>query len=114
MNYMFVCEFVELSHPDRGAKLQGGGVHGNAILTKFSLKETKSLMHKTQPFSWQTYGSLFLQPRLGLFMFVFMFMFVLFLCSCLFVFFVSGGRVAASALVDIPNFGKKKNINKHE
>jgi hypothetical protein len=23
MNYMFVCEFVEIQHPDRGTRLQG-------------------------------------------------------------------------------------------
>lgn len=34
LNYLFVCEFHELHSPLRDGRSQGGGVHGNAILTK--------------------------------------------------------------------------------
>jgi hypothetical protein len=34
LNYLFVCEFEELHSPLRAAASQGGGVHGNAILSK--------------------------------------------------------------------------------
>jgi hypothetical protein len=34
LNYIFVCEFQELHSPLRDARSQGGGVHGNAILSK--------------------------------------------------------------------------------
>ena len=32
--YVFLCEFEELWSPLRDADAQGGGVHGNAILSK--------------------------------------------------------------------------------
>lgn len=34
MQYAFLCEFEELWSPVREADAQGGGVHGNAILSK--------------------------------------------------------------------------------
>lgn len=34
LNYLFLCEFEELHSPLRDPRAQGGGVHGNAILSK--------------------------------------------------------------------------------
>lgn len=34
LNYLFVCEFQEMHSPLRNARSQGGGVHGNAILSR--------------------------------------------------------------------------------
>lgn len=34
LNYLFLCEFEELHSPLRDARSQGGGVHGNAIISK--------------------------------------------------------------------------------
>lgn len=39
MNYAFVCEFEELRSPMRSKRDQGGGVHGNGILTRFDMHE---------------------------------------------------------------------------
>lgn len=39
MNYAFVCEFEELRSPLRSQRDQGGGVHGNGILTRFDMEE---------------------------------------------------------------------------
>jgi len=88
MNYLFVCEFVEIKHPERGNRLQGGGVHGNAILSRWNLKQPKAVTHKLQPFSWQNFGVIFGQPRLG-------------------------ARVAISALVDMENFGSVRLFSLH-
>ena len=37
LNYVFLCEFEELYSPVRNPSSQGGGVHGNAIMSKFDL-----------------------------------------------------------------------------
>ena len=37
MNYLFVCEFEEFRSPLRVPHTQGGGFHGNGILSYFSL-----------------------------------------------------------------------------
>lgn len=34
LNYLFLCECKELRSPVRDQRLQAGGVHGNAILSK--------------------------------------------------------------------------------
>ncbi|PNH08472.1 U3 small nucleolar RNA-associated protein 14 [Tetrabaena socialis] len=39
LSYMFVCEFEELHSPLRSADAQGGGVHGNAILSKYDITD---------------------------------------------------------------------------
>ncbi|GAB4817239.1 hypothetical protein N2152v2_004285 [Parachlorella kessleri] len=46
LNYLFLCEFEELHSPLRDAKSQGGGVHGNAILTKFDVLEHGIVEHR--------------------------------------------------------------------
>jgi hypothetical protein len=82
MNYAYVCEFAEIISEFRSARLQGGGVHGNAILSRYTLQQCRTIKH-TRQFDWESYGEAFLQPRLG-------------------------DRVALSALVDIPSFGEQK------
>lgn len=46
LNYAFLCEFVEIRSPVRSVSLQGGGVHGNAILTKFDIQDVVSVEHR--------------------------------------------------------------------
>ncbi|KAI7843360.1 hypothetical protein COHA_003056 [Chlorella ohadii] len=46
LNYVFLCEFEELHSPLRDARTQGGGVHGNAILTKFDVSEVAVVRHR--------------------------------------------------------------------
>lgn len=62
MNYLFGTEFVELRSPLRSAKLQGGGVHGNAILSRYEILEPKSGLFRAQPASWENHKE---QPRKG-------------------------------------------------
>lgn len=37
-----MCEFEELHSPLREPSSQGGGVHGNAILSKFDMSEVRA------------------------------------------------------------------------
>ena len=46
LNYVFLSEFEELHSPLRDARTQGGGVHGNAILTKFDILEAAVVPHR--------------------------------------------------------------------
>jgi hypothetical protein len=54
MNYVFLCEFEELRSPLRDASSQGGGVHGNGILSRFNMSDARVIQHRcgSQP---QTY-----------------------------------------------------------
>lgn len=52
LNYAFVCEFEELHSPLRDAASQGGGVHGNAILSKYDISEVRAIEHTTHPVDW--------------------------------------------------------------
>eukprot|EP00775_Hariotina_reticulata_P004582 gene4582-4836_t len=52
LNYIFVCEFQELHSPLRDASSQGGGVHGNAILTKYDLIKWDVIEHSHHPIDW--------------------------------------------------------------
>ncbi len=45
LNYVFLCEFEELRSPLRDASAQGGGVHGNAILSKFDMTDLTVIEH---------------------------------------------------------------------
>lgn len=45
MNYVFLCEFEELWAPVRDAASQGGGVHGNAILSRWDMSNTRVVHH---------------------------------------------------------------------
>ena len=65
MNYFFACEFEELHSPMRKPRDQGGGLHGNAILTKYDYEETRVLSHVVEPVNWTTEGESFREPRRG-------------------------------------------------
>jgi len=62
MHYVFVVEFEELYSKKRSARLQGGGVHGNAILSRYPLRDCRLIRHTSQPFDWGDHDS---QPRVG-------------------------------------------------
>ena len=42
---VFICEFEELHSPLRDATTQGGGVHGNAILSKYDMTDFSVVEH---------------------------------------------------------------------
>lgn len=52
LSYAFVCEFEELHSPVRTPETQGGGVHGNAILSKFDIVNVRAVEHTTHPVDW--------------------------------------------------------------
>ncbi|KAL4443466.1 hypothetical protein ABPG75_011203 [Micractinium tetrahymenae] len=52
LNYAFLCEFEELRSPLRDARSQGGGVHGNAILSKYDFTDVAVVRHRTHPVDW--------------------------------------------------------------
>jgi len=53
MNYVFVCEFVEFHSKLRSSRDQGGGVHGNAILSKFDFLSCELIRHSHHPIDWE-------------------------------------------------------------
>ncbi|KAK9819777.1 hypothetical protein WJX72_002247 [[Myrmecia] bisecta] len=46
MNYVFLCEFEELHSPQRDGRSQGGGVHGNALLSRFDMSDFRVIEHR--------------------------------------------------------------------
>ncbi|KAI9294223.1 hypothetical protein K502DRAFT_350236 [Neoconidiobolus thromboides FSU 785] len=60
----FVTEFLELESDIRCNRDQGGGIHGNAIFSKFDMMFDK-IEHKYQPVNWESEGSSLKEPRLG-------------------------------------------------
>lgn len=54
MHYAFLCEFIELRSPQRDAASQGGGVHGNAILSRLPIASAERLEHQHHPVDWNT------------------------------------------------------------
>ncbi|CAO3678277.1 unnamed protein product [Umbelopsis ramanniana] len=60
----FVAEFFELESPIRQDRDQGGGVHGNAIFSKFDM-EFRVVDHKHHPFDWEKDGDALREPRIG-------------------------------------------------
>ncbi|RKP13974.1 Endonuclease/exonuclease/phosphatase [Piptocephalis cylindrospora] len=60
----FVCEFEELDSPLRSAAHAGGGVHGNAILTRFPAT-FRGLQHLPEAFDWEKRGASLGEPRKG-------------------------------------------------
>lgn len=46
LNYLFICEFEELRSELRVERSQGGGVHGNAIMTKFDVLNWDIIEHR--------------------------------------------------------------------
>jgi endonuclease/exonuclease/phosphatase family metal-dependent hydrolase len=65
LNYYFISEFEELWSEIRDPRSQGGGVHGNGILTKFDVTEVRSLKHRYHPYNWELDGHLKKEPRKG-------------------------------------------------
>ena len=52
MNYVFVCEFTELRSVARARTAQGGGVHGNAVLTRLNIEAAEAISHRHHPIDW--------------------------------------------------------------
>ena len=67
MSYAYVSEFCELYDKIRKKKDQGGGVHGNAIFSKFYIdkENTIAIKHKYQPVIWDKEGYDRKEPRKG-------------------------------------------------
>lgn len=66
LNFVFVCEFEELASPIRTPETQGGGVHGNGILTRFDFASIGRLVHHVQPVNWERDGlAVYHEPRHG-------------------------------------------------
>jgi endonuclease/exonuclease/phosphatase family metal-dependent hydrolase len=66
LNYVFVCEFVEIHSPIRPPRTQGGGIHGNGLLTKFDISSHFSIDHVHQLINWEVEGGpRFKEPRKG-------------------------------------------------
>lgn len=55
----------ELHSPLRATSTQGGGIHGNAILSRYDFLETDVLVHVVQPVDWPREGESFREPRNG-------------------------------------------------
>lgn len=60
----FVCEFEELDSPNRKLRDAGGGVHGNAILSKHDI-DFRVLEHRKNVFNWDKDGHKLKEPRRG-------------------------------------------------
>ncbi|KAI9255806.1 Endonuclease/exonuclease/phosphatase [Phascolomyces articulosus] len=60
----FVCEFVELESPLRKSRDQGGGIHGNAILSKYDL-DFNVIDHLYHGYDWDNNGEALCEPRKG-------------------------------------------------
>ena len=56
MHYAFVAEFYEEHSPLRTPETQGGGVHGQAILSRFALCDVRAVVHSHQPVDWDAEG----------------------------------------------------------
>ena len=80
MAYVFVAEFEELRSPARSARDQGGGVHGNCILSRFPLRGCRAIKHRHQIVDWDREGLARGEPRRGF-------------------------RYTVTALVDVPGWG---------
>ncbi|KAF8928234.1 hypothetical protein BGZ47_001752 [Haplosporangium gracile] len=61
----FVPEFWELEHPGRKNRDQGGGVHGNAILSRWPVNGFRVLDHVHHAYEWERDGLKLNEPRLG-------------------------------------------------
>jgi endonuclease/exonuclease/phosphatase family metal-dependent hydrolase len=67
MNYTFICEFEELKSLVRSPSSQGGGFHGNGILSRFDFGEVRVVEHSRHPIDWEKEGEArFKEPRRGL------------------------------------------------
>ncbi|MCB1175030.1 MAG: endonuclease/exonuclease/phosphatase family protein [Leptospiraceae bacterium] len=63
MQAVYGVEFRELHSPRRTPRLQGGGVHGNAILSCFDLDAPRCHVYQHKPFVW--HHSRRYEPREG-------------------------------------------------
>lgn len=61
----FVPEFWELEHVGRKDRDQGGGVHGNAILSRWPINGFRVLDHVHHAYEWERDGMKLNEPRLG-------------------------------------------------
>ncbi|KAG0042369.1 hypothetical protein BGZ83_000550 [Gryganskiella cystojenkinii] len=61
----FVPEFWELEDPARKDRDQGGGVHGNAILSRWPVNGFRVLDHVHHAYEWERDGHKLNEPRLG-------------------------------------------------
>ncbi|KAG0332493.1 hypothetical protein BG004_001250 [Podila humilis] len=61
----FVPEFWELEHTGRKDRDQGGGVHGNAILSRWPINGFRVLDHVHHAYEWERDGLRLNEPRLG-------------------------------------------------
>ncbi|GJJ74047.1 hypothetical protein EMPS_06405 [Entomortierella parvispora] len=61
----FVPEFWELEDPARKDRDQGGGVHGNAILSRWPINGFRVLDHVHHAYEWERDGHKLNEPRLG-------------------------------------------------
>lgn len=64
MKCAFMAEFEEIHSHLRTPDLQGGGVHGNAILSKFDF-DPYIVKHTHHPYNWEADGHILLEPRKG-------------------------------------------------
>ncbi|KAJ3333289.1 hypothetical protein HDU93_008629 [Gonapodya sp. JEL0774] len=60
-----VVEFWEIESPLRPENNQGGGVHLNAILSRFPLLNPRAIEHRHSNVDWDVEGDRFNEPRLG-------------------------------------------------
>lgn len=66
--WAWTCEFVEFRHQvrdDADGEGQGGGAHGNAVLSRVPILDAWSFRHEHVPFDWGTYGVELGEPRVG-------------------------------------------------
>ncbi|KAJ1720214.1 hypothetical protein LPJ61_006193 [Coemansia biformis] len=64
LNGGVAIEFQELRSPCRDPGQQGGGVHGNAIFSRFDMR-LRVIDHAHQPYDWARDGVLLGEPRIG-------------------------------------------------
>lgn len=64
LNYIFLCEFIEVYSKLRSKQNQGGGIHGNAILTTFNIQQINVIKHQ-QHYDWLNNGHELGEPRVG-------------------------------------------------
>ena len=67
MNYVFLCEFTELRSRRRAVSAQGGGCHGNGIITRFDIASAECINHAYHPVPWEdpTHFLSNAEPRVG-------------------------------------------------
>ncbi|KAJ1950319.1 hypothetical protein FBU59_000738 [Linderina macrospora] len=64
LNGAMVVEFQELESPARDKGQQGGGIHGNAIYSKYNMN-LRVIDHRHQPYNWERDGAILGEPRRG-------------------------------------------------